>query len=135
MSVDAVEVLRSARRVLVIDWPARDVPDSLALAGVQVVAHEGPGEEDYVRYEVQEGAVVTRPPGAAPAAVDLVYTFRPVEELPDILAMAQSVGERAVWAQFVAPSDEVARSDRSLVESAGLTYIDAPSIVEAARSL
>ena len=131
----SVELLRSARSVLVIDWPSRDVPDSLALAGLTVVSHEGPGDDTYVRYEVEDGAVVTRPPGAAPALADVVYTFRPVAELPGILAMAQSVGARAVWTEFVAPSDEEAQRARALVESAGLTYIDSPPIADAARSL
>ena len=131
----SVELLRSAHSVLVIDWPSRDVPDSLALAGLTVVAHEGPGDEDYVRYEVEDGAVVVGPRGPAPAQADLVYTFRPVEELPEILATARSLGAKAIWTQFVAPSDEDARRARALVESAGLTYIDSPSIAYAARSL
>jgi predicted CoA-binding protein len=140
-------VLTAVRTVLVVDWPSRDVPDTLARAGFSVTVHGGPGPEDYSVYEVRDGDVVVRPVGVAPAHVDLVYAHRPLAELPGIVAMAQSLGAKAVWIQsgvtstgtkdptgcFVAEGES--RQARQLVERGGLTYIETPYIADAVRRL
>ena len=42
----AIEVLKTAGTVLVIDWPHREVPETLARAGLRVVVRGGPGLKD-----------------------------------------------------------------------------------------
>lgn len=39
--MDPVEVLKNVRTVLVIDWPSKDVPEELALAGFHVYVQGG----------------------------------------------------------------------------------------------
>ncbi|MDH3682855.1 MAG: CoA-binding protein [Acidimicrobiia bacterium] len=114
------ELLRRASAILLVDWPSREVPDSLALAGYDVVASVGPGPEDYSDYVVEGGEVVSRHVGRPPERVEIVYAFRPVEELPAIVALAESVGAETVWCE--------ARSDqaRRIVDASGLTYVDTP---------
>lgn len=56
----AGSLLAAARSFLLIDGPTRDVPDTLARAGYEVVVHGGPGPEDYTAYEVA-GAEVDGP--------------------------------------------------------------------------
>ena len=123
----STELLRDARTILLIDWPSRDVPDTLARAGYTVVAAEGPAPDDYAAYERSGEAVVARRVGAPPAHADIVYSHRPLAELPRIIAMARQVGAKAVWCQT--GSAEA----RTVVESAGLEYVDEPAIADAVR--
>jgi predicted CoA-binding protein len=140
------QILAGARTVLVIDWPTRDVPDTLARAGYEVVVHGGPGPEDYTAYDVVDGEVVERRVGQPPTHADVVYTFRPLDELPEIVDMAKQVGAGTVWVQsglsaagvkdpegcWLAPED--AAGARALLEGAGLAYVDQPYIAGAVRA-
>jgi hypothetical protein len=110
-------VLRTARSVLVVDWPSREVPDGLAAAGLQVVVKGGPG-----------------PLHPQPEHIDLVYAYRPVDELPGIAALAKELGARAVW-HGVALSVQEAAGARRIVEAEGLAYIHGVDIAAAARAL
>jgi len=142
-----IEILRSVETVLVIDWPSKEVPRQLALAGLRVVVRSGPGPEDYTAYELNNveagGEVVTRRTGHPPEEADLIYAFRPLNELPGIIATARELGAKAIWTQSGlsaagkkdlkgcwVPDGEL-QAARKLVESAGLLYISEPYIVEA----
>ncbi len=59
-----------------------------------------------------------------------MYSYRPVDELPGIVAQAQALGARTVWTDL--PPDDVDRA-RDLVEAGGLVHVDGPDIVEAVR--
>ena len=143
---EAESTLAGARSFLVVDWPTRDVPDALAGAGYEVVVHGGPGPEDYTAYEVASGEVVERRVGRPPAHADVVYTFRPLAELPEIVAMAQAVGARTVWLQSGLSAEgamdpegcwlpaDAAAGARALVEAAGLAYVDQPYIAGVVRA-
>ena len=143
---DVESILAGARSFLVVDWPTRDVPDTLARAGYQVVVDGGPDPEDYTAYEMDGGAVVQRMVGRPPEHADVVYTFRPLDELPEIVEAARSVGARVVWVQSGLDHDggrdpagcwmpaESAAGARATVEAAGLEYVDAPYIADAVRS-
>ena len=73
----ASQVLAQARSVLVIDWPSRDVPATLAAAGFAVTVKGGPGPTDYTVWEVTDGEPVTRRLGHAPWTVHPIATQRP----------------------------------------------------------
>ena len=145
---DPLALLASASSILVVDWPTRDVPDALARAGLEVVVHGGPGPEDYVAYEMGDGGkVVERRTGRPPEQADVVYTYRPLDELPEIVDQARAIGARAVWIhsgltaggeEYPTGSwlaDEDAAAARAIVESAGLAYVDSPYIADVARGL
>jgi predicted CoA-binding protein len=143
---DAQRVLDAAHTVVVVDWPTKDVPETLARAGYTVLVKGGPEPDNYWAYEVQGAQVVSRRAGQAPAAADLVYSYRPVEELPGIVAMAQRLGASALWLQSGMTSDgtkapngcwmdqAASRAAREIVESAGLTYLEALYIADEVRS-
>lgn len=145
--MDPKEILKAANTILVIDWPSKDVPESLARAGFQVIVKGGPGAEDYSTYELNDGKVVPRRTGRAPEHADLVYSYRPLTELPEILAMARSIHAKAIWTQSgvsgpnaADPSgcwlaEEDLRSTHDLVQAAGLTHIAEPYIADLARGL
>jgi predicted CoA-binding protein len=142
---DAEQILEAAASILVVDWPTRDVPETLAHAGFAVVVKSGPGPGDYSAYEWRDLEIVVRPIGHAPEHADIVYSHRPLEELPGIVSMAEQVGASAVWYQSGVATggvpdprgcwltDDDSRSARSAVESAGLSYVDDTYIADAVR--
>src|SRR5215469_6612570 len=95
----AARILAGCRSVLLVDWPSRDVPATLAAAGFAVTVKGGPGPTDYTAWELTDGELVTRPLGRAPGHADLIYCHRPFGELPSIIAMAQELGATAIWRQ------------------------------------
>lgn len=141
---DVAKLLAGTKTVLLIDWPSRDVPDTLARGGFTVVSNDGP--EEYNAYEVEAGDVRLRQVGRPPERADLVYTHRPIDELPEIVDTAKSVGAKAVWIQSGRdntgakdphgcwlPREESARA-RRVVERAGLDYVETPYIGDAVRA-
>jgi predicted CoA-binding protein len=141
---DVSKLLAGTKTVLLIDWPSRDVPDTLARSGFTVVSNDGPDE--YNAYEMHGGEVSVRDVGQLPKTADLVYTHRPIDELPEIVDTAKSVGAKAVWFQSGRDSSgakdphgcwlpqEESRKAREIVERAGLSYVEAPYIAEAVRA-
>jgi predicted CoA-binding protein len=133
--------------VMVIDWPSEEVPEMLALAGFHVVVRGGPGPEDYSAYELNNGEVVARHVGRPPERVDLIYSYRPFSELPEIIATAKGLHAKTIWTQSGlsaagvndpkgcwVPEEEL-RSARDLVRSAGLNYVTQPYIGDVAREI
>src|SRR2546430_2403457 len=96
---DARKVLERSRRIVLVDWPSRDVPDTLVRAGFSVVVRDGPGPADYAAQVLEDGQVVSHPGAGRPSGADLVYAHRPTTELPRIVALAQELGAFAVWRQ------------------------------------
>ena len=141
----AADLLASIRTVLVVDWPSREVPDSLARAGYDVVVSGGPEPDNYSVYEAAGRDVVVRFLGRRPDRVDLVYAHRPLDELPAIVEMASALDAVAMWWQsgratdgsrdprgcWISPDDSGAA--RRQVEAAGLRYVDDVYIVDAVR--
>ena len=142
--MEADQILEQCASVLVVDWPSRDVPDTLARTGYTVVIKGGPDPGTFNAQEVRDGMVVAHPVGR-PEQIDLVYVHRPFDELPGIVAMAKAMGAKALWWQSGRTSagrkdpagcwisDSESREARALVESAGLRYIDDVYIADAAR--
>ncbi|CAN5579136.1 hypothetical protein BH23CHL7_BH23CHL7_22970 [soil metagenome] len=124
--MDGVDLLRSCRSVLLIDWPSLEVPEELARTGLEVTSEEGP--QLFSAYQAAGEEVHSRRVPGPPMSVDLVYAHRPVDELPEIMERAVALGARAVWVQAGSPAA------MQLVASAGLLYVDQPYIAEAARA-
>ncbi len=144
---DSQTLLRDARVVVLYDWPSEDVPHTLTRAGYDVIVFGGPNPDDVFRNELRDGEVVEHRIGVPPAQADLVYSFRPVDELPGIVSAAAKMGAKAVWRQSgrnesgerdprgcAASPDESAQA-RTLVEQAGLTYVEDSYIADAVRSV
>lgn len=141
------EIFKAVDTVLVIDWPSKEVPELLALLGLQVVVHGGPGPEDYSSYEVKNGEVMEHRTGREPERADLIYSYRPLSELPGIIATAKRLGAKTIWHQsgFVAAGRKDAKGcwvgeneftlARNLVETAGVAFITEPYIGDVAREL
>jgi predicted CoA-binding protein len=145
--VNLKETFKIVDTVLVIDWPTKDVPEMLTLAGFHVVVRGGPGPEDYSAYELNNGEVVTYHVGRPPQRADLIYSHRPFRELPEIIATAKRLHAKTVWSQSGlsaagvndpkgcwVPEEEL-RLARNLVQSAGLIYVTEPYIGDVAREI
>ena len=144
--LDGAELLRQARSILLIDWPSRDVPDTLAKAGFMVITDAGRGR-GYVAHEVDRGTVAMREVEELPTTFDIVYAHRPISELPAVIERARALKAGVIWLQsgrdstgartatgcWLAPADS--HKARQLVEAAGLTYVEGPYIADATRAI
>src|SRR3954467_8345431 len=131
---DASRVLAETKTVVLVDWPSREVPDTLARRGFTVIANEGP--ETYTAYEADGNDVRTRSVAGLPQSAELVYAYRPIDELPDIVQSATAVGATTVClhaAGDLAPAD--AARARDLVERAAWPSLANGPSVDAARAL
>jgi predicted CoA-binding protein len=128
------DVLRSARTVVVVDYPTEDVPIELARTGLTTIVHGGPEPENYTQYQRVGDEVVTSYLGRQPSEADIVYVYRPVDELAGIAAFARELGARALWVQHEpsAAPDAPARA-REIAHEVGLILVDDGDIVDAAR--
>src|SRR5262245_13196810 len=135
-------ILRAAGSVLLVDWPSRDVPDTLARAGYTVFVKGGPEPDNYWVNELHDGEIANRRVGVAPTHADLVYTYRPIGELTGIVDLAKRVGARTVWHQsglasdgekdlqgVWLPEDEI-RTAAAVVEAAGMVFVHARYIAD-----
>jgi predicted CoA-binding protein len=133
-------ILAKADRVLIVDWPSIEVPETLARAGYAVVVEGGP--EQYATWLWRDEKVEIEAIDRRPERADLVYAHRPIVELPDLVAVARELGAGTIWLQSgLAPDgtrdphgcwmpEERSAEARGIVESAGLAYLDHPYIVD-----
>jgi len=145
---DPSEILRSAQRILLVDWPNRGVPRALVEAGFTVFC-ASPG-----RYSVVE--IVTEPPAGVaagdlfppqegergylvfrrlndrPAGVDIVHVYRPENEHEAIVAnQVVPLGAKVLWLQPSVGSGAA----RQLALDHGLTLVEGIDIAAAALQL
>jgi predicted CoA-binding protein len=147
MTTEVVPILAAVRSVLLVDWPSRDVPDTLVGAGYVVFVKGGPEPDNYSIHELSGGQVAVRPVGHPPEQADLVYSHRPLGELSGIVKLAVELGAGTVWWQSgLAAADvpdpkgcwvtaDASRAAREVVESAGLRYVDDVYLADAVRQL
>lgn len=147
MASEAERILQAAGTILVVDWPNRDVPETLAKARYAVIVSGGPEPDNYSAYEFRDDEVAVRHIGYPPERVDLVYFHRPPPELPRILAVARAFRATAMWYQSGLASDgtrdptgcwvppDESRHMRLTVESVGLGYVDDVYIADVARRI
>jgi len=146
---DPKQILSSARRILLVDWPNAGVPRALIAAGFSVFGSSPAGysEADIVAHAVlgSEGVSVFPPMDGseagylrfrrlrgAPGRVDIVNVYRPEEELEGIVEHhVRPLAAAALWLQ---PPNTSARA-RDIAEQHGLAFIEGIDIAETARSL
>ena len=138
------QLLEEADKVLMIDWPGEDCPRSMLRAGFTVFGQEPSG---WLRYELKHRQLQKHSMASPPAHADLVFCYRPVEELPDYLETARRLGAKVFWYQSGLASakteylrgcwlsEETRTKVRRMVEDAGLIYIDEVYIGDAVRAM
>lgn len=143
---DAVELLRSAKDVLLVSWVTKDIPRVLVEAGFSVVAKNGPEPDNYGRAELRGDDVhFTRVD--PPTHADLLHLDWTIG-LQEYLELAKAIAVRTFW-YHSSRTKPPARTDvsgcwlparksarlRHAVESAAMNYIDDHYIVDIARRL
>ena len=139
MSDDLRSLLESVRTILLVDWPGPEQPAALVRAGYEVYGHEPDG---FRRHGVAASADAGDPACrsfpleggehlvswmvASHPTPELVCTYRPPEEQPEIVATAIEAGARAFWVEEGAGG--TSPDARSAAESAGLTFVDGASL-------
>jgi uncharacterized protein len=145
---DAIEILRKASSVLLVDWPNTGVPRALLDAGLMVFgsspagysrAQLTPAQPDESRSDVvfapeadQTGYLVFQRLSAAPPSVDVVCVYRPATELRGIVErLLTPLRAGTLWLQPPIRSDEA----RALADDLGILFVEGIDIAEAARSV
>src|SRR5262249_17920681 len=113
---DPNEILRSAQRILLVDWPNRRLPRTLVEAGFDVfcasperysvveVVSEPPERIDasdlFPPQEGETGYLVFRRLDHRPSSVDIVNVYRPENEHAGIVAShVLPMGAKVLWLQ------------------------------------
>ena len=142
---DADAILKTTRSVLVVDWPTKDLPETLFRAGYAVFVKSGPGPDDFVTYGSADDGSIRRDRIGRPDRVDLVHVYRPIDELPGFVELAVALGATTLWFLSGVADDgardpqgcrlppERSAEARRIVEAAGLVYVERPAILEAIR--
>ena len=137
-------LLEETDRVLLIDWPGEDCPRSMLRAGFTVFGQEPTG---WLRYELKHRQLHKHTVATPPTQVDLVFCYRPVEELPEYVATARTLGAKVFWYQsgLASATTEYLRGCwlseatrvkvRRMVEDAKIVYIDEVYIGDAVRAM
>lgn len=144
--MDAKQALKNTRAILLIDWPNKNVLETLTRVGFSVFVHGGPGPEEYSVYELKGGEIIFRRSGRRPDHADLVYSYRPVAELAQTVDEAQTVDAKILSVQSGISSnggrtdakafwmtDEHMRCAQGQVEAAGWELITQPYIGDLVR--
>ncbi|MGW5237677.1 CoA-binding protein [Monashia sp. NPDC004114] len=144
--VDPIEILHTARTMVLHDWPSEDVPNALAHAGLELTFQGGPDPDDLYVMSLVDGRPETRPADGLPDHADIIYSHRPEAELPRLLEEARRLGASTLWHQSgrdergekdptgVHLTDAEAEQMTTLAREAGIHFVSTPYIVDAAAA-
>jgi predicted CoA-binding protein len=129
---DPLQILRSAKNILLVDWPDPGVPRALLNAGFNVFGYSPGGyssvtllPDAYVEGGV--GSLVFQKMAYAPGAVDIVNIYRPNEEHAGIVdKQVKPLKAKVVWLHPPFTSAGTAK----LAHENGLIFIEGISIAE-----
>jgi hypothetical protein len=144
------DLLKAARTILLIDWPNPEVPLALLGAGFTVFGFSPKGYSsieftldppstnvDSSRLLLSDstaksGLLTFRRLGGPPSSVDIIAVYRPVEELPGIIAgQVRPLGATVLWLQPPAVSAEA----RQMAATQGVKFVEGVDIAVTARAL
>jgi len=143
---DPIEILRSAKTILLVDWPDQRVPRALLNAGFAVfgftpngyaraalVDKLPEGQNGFApRNSDEKGHLVFNKLDKAPGSVDIVCIYRPEAEHAAIIEnRVVPLKAKAVWLQAPITSAQTA----ALAKQKGLIFIENTDIAETALRL
>ena len=95
--IDAVEMLRTARTVVLHDWPSEDVPNALVAAGLDVTFQGGPEPDDLYVTRLVDGRPETERVSGLPE--EEVTRFFAVGMLMNVMASMDLWESPETWSQ------------------------------------
>ena len=146
---DPTQILKSAKNILLIDWPDPGVPRALISAGFQVFGYSPGGYSRAVlvadlpagfdekksfppRNESEKDHLIFQKLNDNPDAIDIVNVYRPDEELPGIIAdRVLPSGAKVLWLHPPVTSSRA----RDIAAESGLIFIEGTDIAEIASKI
>ena len=145
---DPLQILKMSKNILLVDWPNPGLPRVLLQAGFAVYCFS---PNKYTKAEIipdapvdiniknifppdkeGDGYLVFRPLPEKPASIDIVYVYRPEEELPEIIAEhVLPLGAKSLWLDPPGMSEAA----RRIIAESGLILIDNVFIAETTKNL
>ncbi|MDB4901274.1 MAG: hypothetical protein JWQ63_555 [Mucilaginibacter sp.] len=146
---DPQQILKSAKKILLIDWPDPGVPRALLNAGFTVFGYS---PDDYSKAHVvdnlphgfdeknsfpprnkeEKGFLIFQKLDYSPDAIDIVNVYRPEEELPGIItSRVLPSGAKVLWLH---PPITSARA-RDIAAENGILFIEGVNIAEIASKI
>jgi predicted CoA-binding protein len=146
---DPQQILKSARNILLIDWPDPGVPRALLNAGFTVFGYS---PDDYSKAQVvdelprgfdeknsfparnkeEKGHLIFQKLDYSPESIDIVNVYRPEEELPGIItSRVLPSGAKVLWLH---PPITSARA-RDIAAENGILFIEGVNIAEIASKI
>ena len=139
---DIERVLRAARTIALYDWPGAEMPATLHRAGYLVVGHEPDGPKHYHvsavaagsdSFRLADGAfLLSSPIDRLPDSVDVVGTYRPPEEQPEIARGAAKLGAKCFW---IEPGEGTSAEARAVAAEAGMLFMEGEGLAAAVTRL
>ncbi len=131
-----IEILRSAKYILLVDWPNPGVPTALLQAGFTVFSYSPGGYSNTVLINDDEVSGKTRlvfnKIDGKPGHIDIVNVYRPEKELPGITEEhVLPLGATTVWLHPPVSSDWAA----GFARDHGLNFVEGMDIAELAKDL
>ena len=141
-----LEILESAKNILLVDWPNESVPRALLSAGFTVYGYSPDGftQAGIVdqlengqrglspRDKDETGYLVFRPRQSRPEAIDIVNVFRPEEELPGIITnIVLPCGAKVLWLHPPVSSVKA----KEIAAESNIVFIEGANIAEIASEI
>ncbi len=136
------QVLRNSRTVALYDWPGAEMPAALHRAGYLVVGHEPDGPKHYHVSSAADGPdsfrladgnfLLSTNLDRLPGSVDIVGTYRPPDEQPEIARDAAKLGAKCFW---IEPGEGSSEAARALATEAGMLFVDGEGLAAAVQRL
>jgi hypothetical protein len=143
----ALDLLRAARRILLVSFIGPEVPQTLLAAGFEVYAKIGPQPDAWARCRRDRGELAFDPIATPPNGIDLVH-LDVSDAFAEYLDVARSLGAKTFWFHSARtrppePHDDrgcwlpAAQSmqQRAAAEALGLEYVDDRYIAHVAAAL
>ena len=130
MSLNHGDILKSAKTILLVDWPNPDVPRSLLNAGFTVFGYS-PGKYSAIS-QSGNGELVFSQLSEQPASVDIVNVYRPEAEHKAIIDNhVLPLTAKVLWLHPPVTSPTTA----AIAKERGLIFIEGIDIAGVAKSI
>lgn len=145
---DPLQILKSAKNILLIDWPDPGVPRALLDAGLTVFGYSPNGyskarvvdelpygfdeKNSFPARDKEKGYLIFLKLDHKPNAIDIVNVYRPEEELQEIIANRVLPSDAKVL--WLHPPVTSARAKEIAAEN-GILFIEGANIAEIASKI
>ncbi|HEY2582896.1 MAG TPA: CoA-binding protein [Mucilaginibacter sp.] len=143
---DPLQILKSAKNILLVDWPDQGVPRALISVGftvfsfspggyseAKVIADPPDGQKDFPpRNQEEKGYLIFQKLEGRPDFIDIVNIYRPEKEHQNIIENhILPINAKVIWLHPPITSAQTA----AIASEKGLVFIEGANIVEVASKI